>query len=271
MTDHEQRVVRTPHDSAKPNPWYVSPRPNPAAEIRLIFFPFAGGGPSAFSAWLDELPDDIEACFAHYPGRGSRFNEPALSSLASLVEHLSQSIQPLTDKPFAFFGHSMGALVAFELARQMRQRNLPQPHLLFVSACGAPQIPDPCPPIHALPDSEFLDALKGLNGTPVELSQQLEVMQLLIPVLRADFEAVEKYRFHPGEPPFDFPIVAFGGLDDPRVSRERLAGWALQTNARFETEYFPGDHFFVHSVKGSIMRVITEEIRTSFARNRKSI
>jgi len=265
VTERVKRLVPSPQYSDKPNPWYVSPRPNPLAEIRLIFFPCAGGGPSAFSAWLNVLPNDIEACFAHYPGRGSRYNEPALRNLASLVDHLSESIQPLTDKPFAFFGHSMGALVAFELAQHLRQRDLPQPSVLFVAACGAPQTPDPHPPIHILSDSEFLKNLQEFNGTPVELTRKPEMMEFLAPMLRADFEAVENYRFNSGAPPLDLPIVAFGGLGDPRVSTERLAGWALQTNLRFETQYFPGDHFFLHSVKGSILRVITKEIRSSLA------
>jgi medium-chain acyl-[acyl-carrier-protein] hydrolase len=174
-------------------------------------------------------------------------------------------------KPFAFFGHSMGGLIAFELARRLRGRNLPEPRILFVSACGAPQIPDPHPFMHSLPDSELLQSLKKLNGIPAEVLQHSEMMQLLIPMIRADFEAFETYRFKQGDSLLGCSIVAFGGTEDLRVSRERLEGWAIQTNSRFEITYLPGDHFFVNSAKESILQVVAERIGASFAVNRPSI
>jgi len=264
LPDYGQRVGRAPRTVATPNPWYVCPRPNPAADIRLFIFPYAGGSPPAFTHWLDTLPGNVETFFAHYPGRGSRYNEPPIHDFDSLVGSLLQAIQPLTDKPFAFFGHSMGGLVAFELARQLRGENLRAPRILFVSACGAPQLPDPNPLIHSLPDSEFLQTLKKLNGVPAEVLQNLEMMQLLAPMLRADFEAVETYRFKPGLPPLDCPIIAFGGTDDPRVSRERIEGWVVQTSSRFEIINLPGDHFFVNTAKDSILQSVSSEIQSLF-------
>ena len=264
MPDHGPRVVRTPHPVATPNPWYVCPRPNPAADRRLFIFPYAGGSPSAFINWLDALPGNVETFIAHYPGRGSRFNDPPIRDFDSLVGSLLQTIQPLTEKPFAFFGHSMGGLVAFELARQVRGGNLHAPRILFVSACGAPQMPDPNHPIHSLPDSEFLQSLNRLNGVPAEVLQNLEMMQLLTPMLRADFAVAETYRFNPGSPPLDCPIIAFGGTEDPRVSRERIEGWAVQTNSRFEIINLPGDHFFVNTAKDSILQSVSGEIQSLF-------
>jgi len=258
-------ILQASRPSTRHNRWYVCPRPNPGAELRLFVFPFAGGSPSAFTSWFDGFPGNVEAHFAHYPGRGSRYNEPPIRSLDALVDNLLQNIEPLTDKPFAFFGHSMGGLIAFELALELRRKNLTGPRLLFVSASGAPQIPDPHPPIHSLPDSEFLPSLEELNGTPPEISQHPEMMQVLTPMIRADFEAVETYLFKPGGPPLDCPIIAFGGTEDPRISRERLAGWAVQTSSRFETKFLPGNHFFVNSAKDSILRFVEEEIRASFA------
>lgn len=185
---------------------------------------------------------------------------PAIKRLDTLVENLLGEIQPLLDKPFAFFGHSMGGLVAFELARTLRRQKLPQPKLLFISACAAPQFPDPNPPLHALPDGEFLEALKKFNGIPAEILNQPEALNLLLPILRADFEAVETYRFDSSEAPLDIPIIAFGGLADERVRREQLEAWATQTGSRFESHFFPGGHFFINDAHEEIMRSISAEM-----------
>ena len=249
--------------ASKSNPWYVCPNPNPEAETRLFFFPYAGGGPSVFSKWLIELPGYIEGYVAHYPGRGSRYQEPPIKSLAVLVERLHQAIQPLLDKPFVFYGHSLGGLVAFELTLRLRKDKFPQPAMLFVSASEAPHLYDPHPIIHKLPDADFSQALQRLNGTPSELLGHTDLMTLLLPMLRADFEAIENYRYVPDEPPLHIPIIAFGGLDDHRVSREHLEGWAKHTNMRFSSQYFSGDHFFLNTSTDLIIESITSEIPRS--------
>lgn len=248
-------------DLSNSNHWFVCPQPNPKAATRLFFFPYTGGGPAVFSKWCREFPDDIEAWIAHYPGRGSRHNEPPIENIVILVERLSQAIQSLLDKPFAFFGHSLGGLVAFELARNLRQSNLPQPVTLFISACGAPHIADPHMPVHALPDDEFLNSLKDLNGIASEVLYHPELMQLLLPILRADFELFETYQFV-STSPIDCPIVAFGGLNDPRVSRERIEAWALYTSSHFESKFFHGDHFFINTSKESIIAEIFSSLST---------
>jgi medium-chain acyl-[acyl-carrier-protein] hydrolase len=213
-----------------------------------------------FAQWFTELPGYLEGYIAHYPGRGSRYREPAIRNLPDLVEGLCQAIKPLLDRPFAFFGHSLGALVAFELARQSKGGHLPQPGILFVSACGAPHLPDPHAPIHALPEADFLKSLRALNGIPAEVVNHPELMDLLLPTLRADFEALEAYRYISNEPALNCPIVALGGLEDPRVSRERLEGWAQQSNAFFRLQYFPGDHFFIHTTREAVLATLTAEL-----------
>ncbi len=253
--------------SSNSSSWFVCPQANPKAETRLFLFPYAGGGPAAFGKWSAELPVQLEAWSAHYPGRGSRHNEPPIKQIIALAEKFSQAIQQLLDKPFVFFGHSLGGLVAFELTRHLRRNNLPQPKILFVSACGAPHIPDPHPPIHKLPDSEFLESLQQLNGVPSELLNQPDVMQLLIPILRADLEAIENYIYTSDDPPLNCPIIAFGGPDDPRVSRDHLEGWALHTDSGFKSQYFPGDHFFTNTARESVIASIVAELRISHAKN----
>lgn len=237
-----------------PSPWFVPPRYDGNADFRLFIFPYAGGSPAAFNKWTIE---NVECWTAHYPGRGSRYSEPVIKNIPSLVEPLAHAIPPLLDKPFAFFGHSMGAVIAFELIRSMRQNDLPLPRLLIVSACGAPHIPDPHAPIHALPDDEFLAELQKLNGVPSGLLEQPEAMQLLLPIVRADFEAIETYRAA-SQAPLEIPMIALGGSHDPRVSRERLEGWSTQTSAGFRAQTFDGDHFFIHTEKETILDLIQE-------------
>lgn len=247
------------------NDWFVTPRANPKAEVRLFLFPYAGGGPSVFGKWFAEFDMHLEAYAAHYPGRGSRYKDPPIKQIDILVKRLSHAIQPFLSKPFAFFGHSLGGLVAFELVRQLRQQNLSQPQILFISACGPPHLPDLNLSIHNLSDFEFLEKLKELNGIPAEVANKPELLELVLPIVRADFEAFENYQYVPNEIPFTFPIHAFGGLDDLRVSHEHLAGWALHTNAGFKSHYFPGNHFFISTAQDMVIKSINTEIKISHA------
>lgn len=248
-------------DSEPLNKWFVCPQIQPDARSRIFLFPYAGGGPSVFRSWSAQLPDNIESHIAHYPGRGSRFNETPVRSLIALTSDLSQAIQPLLDKPYTFFGHSLGGLVAFELARHLRQNGLPQPSAIFISACGAPHIPDTQPPIHALPKSGFINSLKRLNGIPNEIINNTEVLDLFLPTVRADLELIERYE-HKTDRPLDVPILALGGLDDHRISRERLEGWADHTSTGFRSTYFPGDHFFINTARDTVIASIVREIDT---------
>lgn len=245
--------------SRQQSPWYICPQANPGADVRLFLFPYAGGGPSVFGKWPHQLPGYLEGYVAHYPGRGSRYREPAFRNISGLVAGLFQALQPLLDKPVVFFGHSLGGLVAFELARQLNRQGLPQPEMLFISACGAPHLPGPNPPIHAQPDAEFLRSLQALNGIPAEVADLPELLDLLLPTLRADLEAFESYRYDPNGPVLHCPIIALGGLEDPRVSRERLQGWAQHTNAIFKVHLFPGDHFFIHTAREAVIASIAAE------------
>jgi medium-chain acyl-[acyl-carrier-protein] hydrolase len=165
------------------------------------------------------------------------------------------------DRPFAFFGHSMGALVSFELARYLRETDNFCPSYLFVSGRHAPQLPDSKPPIHALPEAEFLERLRDLNGTPRAVMENTELMQLLLPALRADFQILETYTY-PNKPPLPCAIAAFGCLQDPEASREELVAWAEQTRASFSLQMFPGDHFFLHDCQGLLLQLISEYLES---------
>ena len=240
--------------------WIACRKPNPQARLRLFCFPYAGSGAAIFRTWSEGLPSDVEVCPVQFPGRGTRLMETPFTQISPPVEALAQALAPLLGKPFAFFGHSLGALVGFELARQLRRQSGVQPVRLFVSADRAPQIPHRGRPIHALPEEEFLGELRRLNGIPKKVLEDVELMQIMIPVLRADFAVYETYAYS-FEPPLNCPISTFGGLQDDRVSRGDLEAWRDQTSVSFSLRMFPGDHFFLHAAQPLLLQVLSQELR----------
>ena len=239
-------------------PWLVSRKPNPGARVRLFCFPYAGGGDSIFRSWQKGLPETIEVCPVQLPGRGSRITEPPFTELNPLVRAAAQALAPHLDKPFAFFGHSMGALVGFELARRLRRDHGPQPVRLFVSGRCSPQtLRDPfaCD----LPDSDFQEMLRRYNGTPEEVLEDSELMELVLPVVRADFAVCKSYVYT-AEPPFSFPVTAFGGLEDREVSRDCIAGWREHTTGPFVLRMLPGDHFFLNTSRSLLLEALSKEL-----------
>ncbi len=167
--------------------------------------------------------------------------------------------------PFAFFGHSLGALVSFELARQLRKQGCLGPQLLLVSSHRAPHIPDRDSHIYALPDSAFIEQLRRFNGTPESALQDQELMKLLLPLLRADLEIYETYTYT-CEAPLDCTISALGGLDDWRVTREDLAAWKEQASGDFSLRMFAGDHFFLQTAPEAVLQAISQDLRRLLSR-----
>lgn len=228
--------------------------------MRLFCFPYAGGAASVFGNWSDGLPADVEVCPIQLPGRRTRLTEPPFSRISLLVEALAEVLRPLLDKPFALFGHSLGSLVSFELARQLRANHQARPVRLFVSASLAPQIPHRGRLIHSLPEREFLVELRRLSGNPEELLNHKELMDVVLPSLRADFALYESYKYS-SELPLNCPISAFGGRSDPRVNHDDLEAWRSQTTVSFSIRMFPGDHFFLKSIQPLLLRALAHELR----------
>ncbi|MBD2772638.1 thioesterase II family protein [Iningainema tapete] len=228
--------------------------------MRLFCFPYAGGSSLIFRTWSNSLPKNVEVCPIELPGRGKQMKLAPLSRLEPLLGFLEDAIVPYLDKPFAFFGHSMGALISFELARLLRKKYHIEPVHMFVSGRRAPQIPNPDPPIHTLPELEFIEKLCRFNGTPQAVLENAELMQLLIPILRADFAVLETYVYN-AEPAFDCPITAFGGLQDSEASRDEIEGWEKQTNATFSLQMFPGDHFFLNSAQSLLLQALAQKLQ----------
>jgi medium-chain acyl-[acyl-carrier-protein] hydrolase len=238
--------------------WILYSRPRKQAQLRLFCFPYAGGGASIFRNWAEMLPSTIEVCPVQLPGRENRLLETPFSSISSLIEPLALALVPRLDLPFAFFGHSMGALISFELARYLRGKGYPfAPVHLFVSAHRAPQLPDPDPPAYYLPEAAFLNELRRLNGTPEEILQNPELLRLLLPTLRADFALCETYKYV-SDAPLSCPITTFGGLQDYEVSYEMLTAWRQQTSSTFTLRYFAGDHFFLHNEQTALLQALSQ-------------
>ncbi|MEL6166715.1 MAG: thioesterase domain-containing protein, partial [Cyanobacteria bacterium J06628_3] len=189
------------------------------------------------------------------PGRERRLSEPAFTRIEPLIEELKSAILPHLNQPFAFFGYSMGSLIAFELTRSLRRDYQLYPQHLFVCAYRSPQLPKTKPPIHDLPDAEFIEELRSLNGTPAEILANDELMALLIPTLRADFAVIETYNYY-DETPLDCPITALGGLEDTEATREELAAWSSQTNHNFTLHMLPGNHFFINSARSQLLQLV---------------
>lgn len=240
--------------AARSSSWIVTHRPS-AEGLRLICFPYAGAGASVFRSWAGGHVPDVEICAVQLPGRESRITELPVADLCELVPRLSDALEPYLDRPFAFFGHSIGALVSFELARELRRTRSVEPVHLFVSGCPAPHHPD-FDRLSELPESEFLGRLAQFNGTPPEVLQHPELMQLMLPTLRADFSLRDRYR-HRDEAPLGCPITAFGGMDDGHVSGAKLEGWKRHTRERFQLWLFQGDHFFLRTAQEPMLEALS--------------
>ncbi|HHP7245291.1 MAG TPA: thioesterase II family protein [Elainellaceae cyanobacterium] len=245
------------------NSWVKCFKPNPGASLRLFCLPYAGGGALIFRDWSDQLCEEVEVCPIELPGRGTRLREKPFTRIDPLVNMIAQSLVPYLDKPFAFFGHSMGALLSFEVTHLLSQQYSSTPAHLFVSGRRAPDIPEPNPPIHPLPNADFLEELRLLNGTPEAVLTNKDLMQLLLPTLRADFELHETYVYK-AKPSLRCAITAFGGFQDPDVNCEMLKAWQEQTNDTFSLQMFPGDHFFINTEQIALWQSLNQILGVIF-------
>jgi medium-chain acyl-[acyl-carrier-protein] hydrolase len=240
-------------------PWITCASPRPAARVRLLAFAHCGGGTRLFQAWPGGLPASVEVCPVLLPGREGRRDEEPLTSVAAIVRATAEALQSKADLPVVLFGHSLGGLIAFELARDLCATGR-APAALIVSACGAPGEPGAERRLlHRLPDIELIEAVAEFGGLPEELREDPEMRAEILPALRADFTALETFEYVGGAP-LPMPIIAMGGSADPVVTRQALQGWRRHTARRFSLSLLPGGHFYLTSSQALFLRALSREL-----------
>lgn len=232
--------------------WLINLAPRRRGDLSLLCLPFAGGGSSAFHGWPDALPANIDVWTVRLPGRESRLGEEPYRDLGELITALLPEVAGLAGKPYALFGHSMGALVGYELARGLRQAGLPEPRWLVASGHNAPHVASHSRQLHTMPDGMLIDALRSYGATPDTLLAQPELLEVFLPTIRADFAMVETYVHRPGAP-LRCPVAVFRGVADAGVSVAGCQAWAELTTAATVQRSFPGGHFFIGEVRDRVL------------------
>lgn len=234
-----------------------------APRLRLFCFPYGGAGHSMFLDWPRLLPPDIQVCMAKLAGRAPRFTEAAFDDVNDIVADFIDAIDDLSDIPFVLLGHSVGALIAFELTRELARREAVSPECLIASGRSAPQIPYVGPLLHRIDEEALKQELRRIGGTPESFLTDTLAFQAYLPMLRADFSVTERYVYRPGAR-LSCPVHVFGGQADGLVPLNSIKKWQEQTCSAFSLRYFPGDHFFIntsrHAVVAAVESLLTDSI-----------
>jgi medium-chain acyl-[acyl-carrier-protein] hydrolase len=238
------------------NPWLIYGEPNSKIRLRLFCFPYCGSGASIFRQWPENMPESIGICPVQFPGRENRIDEPLFTVMPRLIDVMAANLDSCFDIPFALFGHSMGGVVAFELARYLSHAQGIDPVHLFVSASRPPHIREPRP-VHQLPKQEFINVMRNSGGIPKAVLQNNEFMELIEPILRADFTLIETLPGSDREP-LAIPITAFGGTEDTYVTAAMVDAWRKYTSSTFSIKMLPGNHFFLNSARSTLLQSITQ-------------
>jgi medium-chain acyl-[acyl-carrier-protein] hydrolase len=211
-----------------------------------------------YRGWAAHLPDEVEVVSVQLPGRENRFNEQPIESMERLVGQLVDGLAGYLTRPFALFGHSMGALIAFELIRRLRRSGVGPVHL-FASGCRAPHLPSRSPDWHTLPDHDLITKIEALGGIPPALLAERQLLDTILPTLRSDCTLSETYVCRP-QPPLNCPVSAFGGLLDDEVFPEDVQGWSCHTTGPFRAHLLPGGHFFINSTLEGLLEMVASEL-----------
>ncbi|MDO8310380.1 MAG: alpha/beta fold hydrolase [Sideroxyarcus sp.] len=239
------------------SPWLVR-QVAPTCRLRLYCFCYAGGSASAFANWQADLDPSIEVVAVELPGRGRRFGEPPTTSLKFVSETVGRLIAAEGDIPFAFFGHSLGALIAFEVTRFLQQNHLPMPQELMVSGASAPQYRRKMH-LHLLDDDTLIDELRKYNGTPPAVLEHRELMELLLPMIRADFSIAGEYEYV-SAPVLNLPLTVLMGREDDNADGNFVDGWKKETSGECHIAWFEGGHFFIHSQRAAVLECIKSRL-----------
>ena len=240
--------------------WLPYPAPTPARPVRLYCLPHAGGSASSFRGWLDAMPG-VTVCPLQPPGREARFRDRPHRSMGPLAAEIADVVLATAEGPYAVYGHSLGALVAFEVVREIRRRGAPAPVHLFVSGSAAPQCdPDGLPEVHDASDADVVALLRALGGTPDWLLSDPSLLEMILPAVRADFSVKETYRYAP-DSPLDVPLTVLAASGDPRAAMPLMPRWQEQTSAAFELHTVGDGHFAVLEQAPLTHKYLAEALR----------
>lgn len=236
-----------------------------AAAMRVFCLPHAGAGASTYRLWGRELPPELQVCPVQLPGRENRLGEPPIDDARALTRALADGLRPFLDRSYVLFGHSMGALLAYELTCEFRRQAVPLPVHLFLSAHRAPHLPGGLPHVHLFDRAAFREELRHIDGTPAAVLEQEELMDIAEPILRADFRLCETYTWEPVEP-LDVPMSIFGGEEDPKVAPRVLEPWQQHTTHPMRLRLFPGGHLFIQQRRADVVSALLEDLRIETVR-----
>ncbi|MFF2848881.1 thioesterase II family protein [Streptomyces sp. NPDC058001] len=247
-------------ENAVESRWFPSHRGRPDAGVQLFCLPAAGMGASAYREWQAALGPGVEVIAVQLPGRESRFGEQPLSTVDLIVERLTGPLLERADRPFALFGHSMGALLSFEIAHEAVRRGRPPVRLIVSGLEAAHDRTQVRGTAHELSESELLEYVLKLGGIPPEGHEYPELVSLFLPTLRADLAVGETYRYR-ARPPLPVPITALAGRDDPMVDHRRFAAWSQLTRTGARTHLLPGEHFYLDAERQAVLDIIRSALR----------
>ncbi len=244
------------------NSWVTCPRPQPDAKLRLFCLPFAGGGASLYRPWTTQLAPTIEVCPIQLPGRENRYSEKPITDAHQMAQIIATQMLPFLDRPYAIFGHSMGALLAYEVTRELARLKARAPEILFVSAHRAPHLPRKRALLHALPNAQFIESLKQYGGFPEEILNNQEFIDFVLPTMRSDMTLCDLYAFKNEDFQLNLPIEIFAGAGDPEAGPDEMKAWADYSQNRSNLKVFEGGHFFLRSHSKELLDHISGSINS---------
>ena len=250
--------------------WIAYRQPNPNARLRLFCFHYLGGAASVFREWSDALPSDIEVCPVQLPGREARLKEQSFTEFVPLIETLGQVLEPYLDKPFAFYGHSLGTLIGFELARLLRQQYGLSPIHLLVGGLQAPHVCISKLNTRSSYSEQMLNYLLDISEVPQSILDDQPLFEQFMHTFKADTQLLQSYIYSQ-EKALDCPISAFGGTDDPVVSPEELAQWYRHTSSTFKLQMLPGQHMFLKSSRELLLEAISQELMAHLGKSKQLV
>ncbi|MFG1807521.1 thioesterase II family protein [Streptomyces sp. NPDC049040] len=259
MSPSEAAGTGTPAGGPAAGEWVRRFHPAPAAPLRLVCLPHAGGSATFWFRLSASLAPDVDVLAVQYPGRQERRLEPPRTDLHDLADEVTRVLLPLLDRPYALLGHSMGALLGYEVARRLRRSGHPAPVALYASGRRAPHIHRP-DDVHLRDDAGVVAELRRTGGTDSEVLGDEEMLRLLLPAVRGDYQAVETYRYRPGRA-LDCPITVLTGDSDPHVLPQEAVAWSVHTVSRHEVRTYPGGHFYLTGRFGEIAALLRGRLR----------